>query len=199
MKKITVITIALFASGLIGCTTGQQAIEVGNPPTAESTMPEASAHLMGISFSIPAAHSIEHQDGESLVILGPALLLTVDAFESGTEISDFLNEISGNADETIFELDATTSCNQYNDGYLILGECRGVDFVVQYRIEYDESLGLDELPGVEIGVTSDKKEKYYGEITKAKPHHTFTETYEGANDPDSITTTVSDTPPSGAN
>ena len=195
MKKIitTIFIITLFASGLIGCTAGQEAIEVGNPPTAESTMPEIG-HLMGITFSSPADHSIEHQDDESLVISGPSLLLTVDAFESGKEISDFLNETSDNADETVFELDATTSCNQSDDGYLILGECRGVDFVVQYRIEYDESLSFNELPRVEIGITSDKREKYNGEITVAKSHHTFTEKYEENNN-DTPITTMSDTPP----
>lgn len=154
MRKITTITltIALFASGLIGCTAGQQAIEVGNPPTAESTMPEAAAHLTGISFSIPAAHIVEHQDEESLIISGPALLLTADAFEPGKEVNGFIDETSETADIIVLELSSTISCDQSDDGHLIVGECRGKSFVVQYRIEYDESLDLEDLPVVEIGL-----------------------------------------------
>ena len=195
-KTITIMfTIALLASGLIGCTAGQEAIEVGNPPTSESTIPEL-AHLMGITFSSPAGNNIEHQDDESLVISDPALLLTADAFKSGNEIHDFLNETSDHANETVFKLDATTSCNQSDDGYLILGECRGVDFVVQYRIEYDESLSIDELPRIEIGVTSDKKEKYYGDITTKNPHHVFTASQEQAEDDmAAVRATMSTTPP----
>ncbi len=152
MKKIFSISlaIAVLALGLTGCKTGQDAIEVGNPPTSESTMPEV-AHLRGITFSTPAKHTIEYQDGESLIISGPALLLTADAFELGEEIADFFDEVSDDAHNTTFELDDTISCHQSDDGYLVLGECLGENFIVQYRIEYDESLNQDELPDVSFG------------------------------------------------
>jgi len=159
MKKIFSISLAIvvLALGLTGCKSGQEAIEVGNPPTSESTMPEI-AHLRGITFSTPAEHTIEYQDDESLIISGPELLLTADAFELGEEIADFFNEVSDDARNTTFELDDTISCNQADDGHLVLGECVGKGFVVQYRIEYDESLNQDELPDVSFGIITEYDE-----------------------------------------